>query len=351
MELSRDMMRETARGFSRYYNPKLHGELRLDTNTNVLGSNPAAEEYLANGKWNLDSYPNTYSDGLREALGELYGCTAENIVCGNGSDELLDITFKTFTNWGDNSVVPVPSYSLYDYFVKCNGGRAIEVDLTEDFQLDVDPMVKQDAKVAIMPSPNNPTGNCFRSRDLEEILERFNGIVVVDEAYGEYSSESMVRRTEEFDNLVVLRTFSKAYAMAALRVGYAVTNTRLADMMMCVKIPYSLNMVSEGAAIAAVKDQDFIRRSVDMVSEQRPVLARELERLGFEPFPSDSNFILARAPIDHAVLVQGLKERGVLIRDFGSKRRTENCVRTTVGTAEHNAFLIEKVEEVLAECR
>ena len=351
MNLTNEIMRETTRNFEVYYNPKLNGEIRLDTNTNVLGSNPAAEKYLAENRWDLNGYPNTYSNGLREALGELYGLDKDNFIAGNGSDEMLDVTFKTFTNWGDNSVVPVPSYTLYDYFVKMNGGRAIEVDLTDGFQLDVDEIVKQDAKVAIMPSPNNPTGNCFRQKDIEEILSRFNGIVVVDEAYAEYADDAMIRRVDEFDNLVVLRTFSKAYAMAALRVGYAAANKKLADMMMRVKIPYSLNMVSEGAAIAAVKDQDFIRRSVEMVREQRPKLDAGLRKLGFETFPSDSNFILARAPIDHKELVQGLKERGVLIRDFGAKRRTENCVRTTVGTAELNAILLEKAEEVISGCR
>jgi histidinol-phosphate aminotransferase len=351
MQVDRNLMRETTRGFQKYYNPKLHGELRLDTNTNVLGSNPAAARYLAEGKWNLDLYPNTYSDGLREALGELYGLQADNIIAGNGSDELLDITFKTFMGWGDRSVVPVPSYTLYDYFVKLNGGSVAEVDLTEDFQLDVDAIVRQDAKIAIMPSPNNPTGNCFRQKDIEEVLSRFDGIVVVDEAYAEYAEGSMIRRVNEFDNLVVLRTFSKAYAMAALRVGYAATNLKLAEMMMCIKIPYSLNMISEGAALAAVKDQDFIRRSVAMVREQRPLLSAGLKKLGFEPFPSDSNFIMARSPIDHAELVSGLKERGILIRDFGAKRRTENCVRTTVGTAEQNKLLLDKMGEVIAACR
>ena len=351
MKVTTDIMRETTRDFEIYYNPKLNGEIRLDTNTNVLGSNPAASRYLSEGSWDLNGYPNTYSNGLRGALAELYGLEADNFIAGNGSDEMLDVTFKTFTNWGDNSVVPVPSYTLYDYFVKMNGGRAIEVDLTDGFQLDVDEIVKQDAKVAIMPSPNNPTGNCFRQKDIEEILSRFNGIVVVDEAYAEYADDAMIRRVDEFDNLVVLRTFSKAYAMAALRVGYAAANRKLADMMMRVKIPYSLNMVSEGAAIAAVKDQEFIRRSVDMVRDQRPKLDAGLRKLGFETFPSDSNFILARSPIDHKVLVDGLKERGVLIRDFGAKRRTENCVRTTVGTAELNAILLEKAEEVISGCR
>ena len=351
MQVSRDMMRETAKDFTVYYNPKFNGEIRLDTNTNVLGSNPAATKYLAEHTWDLNMYPNTYSDNLRTALAELYGLEQSNFIAGNGSDELLDITFKTFTNWKDNSVVPVPSYTLYDYFVKLNGGRAIEVDLTDDYQLDVDEMVKQDAKIAIMPSPNNPTGNCFRTKDIEEILSRFKGIVVVDEAYTEYADDSFIRRVDEFDNLVVLRTFSKAYAMAALRVGYAATNKKLAEMMMCIKIPYSLNAVSEGAAIAAIKDQEFIRKSVQMVKEQRPKLDAGMRKLGFETYHSDSNFILAKSPINHKVLVDGLKERGILIRDFGAKRRTENCVRPTVGTEELNNLLLSKMAEVIESCR
>lgn len=352
MEIDRSIMRETTRGFETYYSPKLHGEVRLDTNTNVLGSNPAAAKYLKEATWDLNGYPDTYSRNLREALGELYGLESDRIIAGNGSDEMIDVIFKTFTNWGDNSVVPVPSYSLYDYFVKCNGGRAIPVDLTEDFQLDVDSMVRQpDAKVTIVPSPNNPTGNCFRQSDIEDLISRFPGIVVLDEAYTEYAGEGMIRKVDEFDNLVVTRTFSKAYAMAALRVGYMAANKKLTDMMMCVKIPYSLNTISEGAAVAAVKDQDFVKRTVDMVREQRPRLAEGLRKLGFEPFPSDANFILARSPIDHTALVEGLKKRGILIRDFGAKRRTENCVRPTVGTEELNRLLLENTAEVIEECR
>ncbi len=350
MTLPRNLMRETTRDFQIYYNPKLNGEIRLDTNTNVLGSNPAATKYLAEGSWDLNGYPNTYSDGLRGALAELYGLETGNIIAGNGSDEMLDVAFKTFTNWGDDCVVPVPSYTLYDYFVKLNGGTTVESDLTEDFQLDVDGIVKSGAKVAIMPSPNNPTGNCFRRKDIEEILSRFEGVVIVDEAYGEYAEGTMMGRVEEFDNLIVMRTFSKAYAMAAMRVGYAAANTKLAEMMLKIKIPYSLNMVSEGAALAALADQDFIRRSVEMVREQRPKLDAGLRKLGFETFPSDSNFIMARSPIDHKALVDGLKAKGVLIRDFGAKRRTENCVRTTVGTAELNAILLEKAAEVIESC-
>ncbi len=344
-------MRETTRGLEPYYNPDVGGMVRMDTNTNVLGSNPAAEEYLRTHSWDLNAYPDTYSADLRGALGELYGLDPDCIIAGNGSDEMLDVVFKTFTNWGDDAAFPHPSYSLYDYFARSNGGRAVQVDLAEGFRLDVDAMVATGAKIAVVPSPNNPTGNSFARKDLEDLVSRFPGVVVVDEAYAEYSGEHMIRDVGQFDNLVVTRTFSKAYAMAALRVGYMASNPKLAGMMKCVKIPYSLNAVSEGAAVAAVHDQDFIERSVSLVREQRPVLADGLRRLGFEPFPSDSNFILARSPIDHAALVEGLRSKGVLIRDFGAKRGTERCVRPTVGTAELNSLLLEKIGEVLSGCR
>jgi len=327
---SRDIMRSTTRGFKKYYSPNIQGELRLDTNTNVLGANPAAQRYIMEQKIDLNDYPGTYSNKLRCALASLYGLEMDNFIAGSGSDEMLDVSFKTFTEWGDNCLVPYPSYSLYDYFALMNGGNVVYSELTDDFQLDVDDIISSKAKIVILASPNNPTGNCFRQKDVTEILSKFGGIVIVDEAYGEYSENSMIPSVNEFENMIVIRTFSKAYAMAALRIGYAVANKELADMMNAVKIPYSLNSLSEGAAIAAVEDQDFIKRSVEMVRVERPKLFSGLSKLGFVPFPSDSNFILARSPIDHTVLVDALKKKGVLIRDFGSKRRTENCVRFTV---------------------
>lgn len=350
--MDRSDMRKSVQGLTMYYNPKVGDALRMDTNTNVLGSNPAAEEYLAHLKIDLNGYPNTYSDGLRTELAKLYGLKMENFVAGNGSDEILNTIFTTFTEPGHTCTIPVPSYSLYSYFVDLASGTLREVDLTDDFQLDVDAMAgKGDASkgVLIMPSPNNPTGNCFRRQDIEDILAKHEGIVILDEAYSEYARQTMVDKVDEFDNLIVCKTFSKAYAMANLRVGYCATNLKVADMLNSVKVPYSLNSVSEGAAIAALKDQDFVRRSVDMVAEQRPKLFSKLKALGFEPYHSDSNFILAKAPIDHLKVIEGMKKRGILIRDFGAKRRTENCVRMTVGTEELNKRMTDALESVLAE--
>ncbi|AIZ56141.1 aspartate aminotransferase [Candidatus Methanoplasma termitum] len=348
--VSRDIMRSSTRGFKKYYSPDLKGELRLDTNTNALGANPAAQKFMKEQKIDLNEYPGTYSNKLRIALADFYELDMENFVAGSGSDEMLDILFKTFTEWEDDCLIPYPSYNgMYDYFVQMNGGKVQYSELTDNFQLDVDSILSSKAKIVVLATPNNPTGNSFRQKDIEEILEGFKGIVVVDEAYGEYTKSSMIPRVNEFDNLVVTRTFSKAYAIAGLRIGYAVANLDLADMMNAVKIPYSLNSISEGAAIAAIGDQDFIRRSVELVDKERPKLAAGLKKLGFGPFPSDSNFILARCPIDHDVYTKALKEKKILIRDFGNKRRMENCVRFTVGTDKMNKELLDKTKKILED--
>lgn len=351
--VDRSWMRRSVSGLEMYYNPVVGKALRMDTNTNVLGSNPAAEAYLKSVKVDLNGYPNTYSDGLRDALADVYGLKRDNFVAGNGSDEILNTIFTTFSEPNETvCTIPDPSYSLYSYFVQLSSGKLRTADLTEDFQLDVDAMVgKGDERkgVLIMPSPNNPTGNCFRQKDIEEILSKHEGIVILDEAYSEYAEQTMIDRVDEFENLIVCKTFSKAYAMAALRIGYCAANLKVAGMLNSVKVPYSLNAVSEGAAIAALKDRSFVERSVAMVKDQRPKLAGRLKELGFEPYPSDANFILAKAPIDHAKLVEGVKRHGVLIRDFGTKRRTPNCVRPTVGTEELNRVMTDAIEATLAE--
>jgi histidinol-phosphate aminotransferase len=173
----------------------------------------------------------------------------------------------------------------------------------------------------------------------------------VDEAYGEFAGKSFIPELQDYDNVIVTRTFSKAYALAGMRIGYAVSNPDLAGVMQRVKIPYSLNRVSEMVALKALKDQEFVRHSVKVVNEGRRQLHDGLSRLGFEVFLSEANFILFKGKIDHRLLVEGLAKKGVMIRDFGDKRRLENCVRTTIGTEKMNRLLLDKMAEVLRECR
>ncbi len=346
--MDRGWMRTSTRHFKPYYSPDAEGSLRLDTNTNVLGPNPAAlDALLTSDGLEFNQYPSTYSLPLRQALAGFYGLGEENFVTGAGSDEILDVLFKTFTDKGDRTAMPYPSYSVYDYFCELNGGEPVLIDLDEDFQLDVDAFLDSDARMIMIPSPNNPTGNAFHRSDLIRIIEGTDAPVVIDEAYGEYHGDSFINLVKRYDNLIVTRTFSKAYAMAGLRIGYCACSPEAAEMMTCIRIPYSLNMVSERAAVAALGDQEFIKRSVEMVERNRPMLEEALQALGFVCYPSDTNFILARSPVDHRVLVEGLKDKGILIRDFGHRRLLENCVRFTVGTDEMNLSLIEACEEII----
>jgi histidinol-phosphate aminotransferase len=344
-----EWQRSTVRDIPLYYNPKVSG-MRMDTSTNPLGTNPAAKEAMLECMdLDLNQYPTPYSDGLRKALGERYQLEIDHFVVGNGSDEALDIICKSFLEPGETVLMPYPSYSLHAYFVKVNAGKVALIDLKDDFQLDTEAMNSKDCKILILCNPNNPTSNTFRRKDIETLLEMKNRIVVVDEAYGEYAGKSFIPDVDDYDNLIVTRTFSKAYALAGMRIGYAISNSDLAGVMQRVKIPYSLNRVSEIVAIKALQKQDFIRQGVELVNAERKRLEKGLAKLGFKVFPSEANFILFKSPIDHATLVRKLSKKGVMIRDFGKNRRLENCVRTTIGTREMNEALLSKLAEVLRE--
>jgi len=350
--MNTEWQRSTIRDIPLYYNPKVSG-LRMDTSTNPLGANPAVKEALREClEMDLNQYPSPYSDDLRRELAKLYSLHEDNFVVGNGSDEVLDVLFKSFMEPGERVVMPYPGYSLHSYFVKVNCGSPCHVDLTEDFQLDVGAIDRAGGKIVLLANPNNPTSNTFRHQDIVSVIEgRKDRIVVVDEAYGEFAGKSFIPQVESYDNVIVTRTFSKAYALAGMRIGYGVSNRPLAEVMQRVKIPYSLNRVSERVAIRALRDQSFVRESVGAVHQGRKQLEDGLRDLGFHVFPSEANFILFRGAMDHRLLVKRLAEKGVMIRDFGEKRRLENCVRTTIGTREMNSLLLDKLKEVLGECQ
>jgi histidinol-phosphate aminotransferase len=339
------------RGATLYYNPKINA-FRMDNNANLLGPNPVASRVLKElAETDVNFYPTTYSDPLREALAEFYGLETDNFVAGNGSDEMLDVCFKTLLQCGEKVVIPYPTYALHSFFVKVNAGKIIQVDLKEGFQLDPDEINSTDGKIVLLCTPNNPTANAFRSKDIKEIVEGRDRPIIVDEAYGEFIKDSFIPLVNDCANLIVTRTFSKAYGLAGMRVGYAVSNKSLAQTLLRAKTPLSLNLLSERVAIAALKDREYVRKTVQMVEKNRGLLSEGLRTLGFDVFPSDANFVLARSPIPSEKLVSDLAKKGILIRDFGRLRMLENCVRITIGTAEMSARLLTKLAEVLGECR
>jgi len=346
--MDKKWIRSTCRDLQLYYNPKVGDKLRMDTSTNALGANPAGQKALREcASLDVGQYPSTYGDGLRGALADLYKLRPENFVVGNGSDEALDVIIKTFVEPGETVITAHPAYVLHSFFVKINGGRTATVDLDDDFQLDVEKMNGAKGKLALICTPNNPTSNTFRLDDVKAVIEGNDRPVVVDEAYGEYAGTSFIPLVKKYDNLIVTRTFSKAYGLAGMRVGYLVAGEEMAEALQKVKIPYSLNMIGERVAMAALKDREFLERSVRVVREERPYLERGLRYLGFEVFPSEANYILFRSTMPSDELTSKLADKGVLVRDFGKVRRLENCVRTTIGTREMNSTLLRKIGEVL----
>jgi len=330
--MNKDWIRSTCRDLQLYYNPKVGNKLRMDTSTNALGENPAGRRELVE-------------------CAKLNGMKADNFVVGNGSDEALDIIMKTLVEPGETVITAHPAYVLHSFFVKINAGRTVAVDLDEDFQLDVDEISSTKGKLVLLCTPNNPTSNTFRMDDLKAVIEGADRPVVVDEAYGEYTGNSFLPLVERYDNLIVTRTFSKAYGLAGMRIGYMAAGLEMAEALQKVKIPYSLNMIGERVAIAALRDREFLDRSVRVVNEERPFLSRGLSDLGLHVYPSEANYILFRSDLPSDLLTGKLSEKGVLVRDFGKVRRLENCIRTTIGTREMNTVLLERMREVLRECR
>ncbi|OPY32424.1 MAG: Aspartate aminotransferase [Methanomassiliicoccales archaeon PtaU1.Bin124] len=349
--MDRKWLRSTVTDLQLYYNPNIQGSpLRMDTNTNPLGENPACKQALKEClDMDLEQYPSTYGDKLRQELANFYNLHRDNFVVGNGSDEVLDILFKTFMEPGGNVVMAYPAYSLHGWFAIVNGGGAVEVDLKPNFQLDVDAMLRAKGNLVIVCTPNNPTSNTFKKDDVLRLVEESKRPVVVDEAYGEFAGESFIPLVDKYPNLIVTRTFSKAYALAGMRIGYAVSNKEMTLAMQKVKIPYSLNKVAEHIGVKALQDQEFVRKTVSVVNSERKRLEKGLTDLGFHVFPSEANFILFRCPRDSAETVKRLAVKHVLIRDFGKKRMLENCARTTIGTREQNDELLLRLGEVMKE--
>ncbi len=339
-------MQPHLRGLKPYYKAPIDGDpLRLDQNTNLHGQNPALTKIDPTTLSAVD-YPTRDADGLMDALASWHGLDPDNFLAANGSDEALDILTKTFTGAGQTMASAWPSYSLYPFYATLQDLRFERVPLRGKFQLDVDGLLATQAALTIVATPNNPTGTRFPAGELERLITESPGIVVLDEAYIEYAGlgHSFVSRVEEFDNLVVMRTFSKAYGLAALRIGYLVANTQLMERLRLVKPPFNLNLFSERVAAQALDEQEWVDAGVTAVREERERLDAALRRLGYETYPSEANFILTRSPAPPAEVLAGLRDQGILVRTFPGSPMLEDCVRFSIGEAPHTDRLVAALE-------
>jgi len=299
----------------------------------------------------LNRYPDPLQQELREAVSRLKKIPPGNIFLGNGSDEIIDLCYRIFCNPGkDRAMVFTPTYGMYGVAASLNDIEIIKVPLDETFNIDpqaVKPWLKEETiKLIFICSPNNPTGNCMDQDTIEIILREFPGIVVIDEAYADFSGKpSFAGRIEEYDNLLVMQTFSKAMGLAAARVGMAFADSAILKYFFAMKPPYNISSINQEAALRRLSEVDEVARRVKAILAERERLASYLLSLPVveKVWPSDSNFLLVRVK-DADYIYSTLAARKIIVRN--RSHEIPGCIRITIGTAEENDKLIMELENI-----
>ena len=317
-------------------------KILLDANENSLGS-PLTKWY--------NRYPDPYQKQLKEKLAFVKQIAANQIFIGNGSDECIDILFRTFCEPGkDNIIICPPTYPMYEVSGNINDIAVQKAPLLLDYQLNVahiEQLVNANTKIIWICSPNNPTGNSLDRIDIETILNHFDGIVVVDEAYINFSKQkSFVQSLIDYPNLVVLQTLSKAWGLAGLRLGMCFASPDIIGYMNKVKAPYNINIVTQELALQALEEvgqvNDMIKLLVDMRNALTEVIASMPHVI--QVFPSDTNFILVKIP-QARKLYEFLMSKGIIVRDRSALELCEDSLRITVGTEQENTLLVDAMYE------
>lgn len=321
------------------------GYLRLDQNTNPRPSPALGAVDLASLR--LEAYGSPDAAPLSQALGRLHGLDPRRVVVANGSDQVLDILLAALTSPGDRAAYPVPSFEMYPFYCDLHHLRRAEVPLGPRFSLPVEDLLATSPTVTIVASPNNPTGNPFPTADLERLARGSAGVLLLDAAYADYSGEDYLGLLREHDNVAILRTLSKAYGLAGLRVGYALLPEALAEAVAACRPPYVLSTAAEAVALAALRDRRFVEESVALVRRERAALAAALEALGFAVYPSEANFLLVRPPGDALALHRALRARGILVRAFPDRPGLSDHLRITIGLPGDHDRLLAALKAIL----
>jgi len=327
--------------------------IKLDANENPYGFPPEVlvQVFREVNPEDLCRYPDASAVALRKSLSDYISVKPENIMVGNGSDELILNLMLSFGT-GAKFAVATPTFSMYGVHGRIASGAMYEVPrFLDDFRIDVEGLISAasnpDVKVVVITSPNSPTGNATDPGEIEKVLKKANALVVVDEAYNEFGGESCVPLLDSYANLVILRTFSKAFGMAGLRVGYLLADTLVMNELLKVKQPYNLNVFSQAAASLVMRNLPLFRERIKKILQEREKLYAELSQIpGVKPYPTQANFIMFRTELPAAHIYNGLLEQGVLIRNVEG-HLLPGCLRVSVGTAEENKVFIEKLRRII----
>ena len=309
----------------------------------------ANENPFENG---LNRYPDPQQNKVKILLSERKKIPIKNILLGNGSDEVLDLIFRAFCEPNqDNVIVLPPTYGMYEVLANINSVETIKINLDNDFQPKVQEILKSsndNSKILFLCSPNNPSGNSFTTNEVEKLLNNFNGLVVIDEAYIDFSEqESWLNRLEEFPNLIITQTLSKAYGMAGIRLGICYASEKIISTLNKIKPPYNINELTQQKAIERLFNIIEVSQEIKSIKEERNRLISELQNINFilKIFPTDANFVLVK--VDNATKrYDQLIKKGIVVRNRTNQPLCENCLRLTVGITSENKKLINALKEI-----
>ena len=346
MEFSADnLVRENIRQMTAYSSARHEftgtATIFLDANENAFGS-PLATDY--------NRYPDPLQVKLKERISTIKGVPVPNIFLGNGSDEAIDLLFRIFCEPGrDNVLLLPPTYGMYEVCAEMNNVAVKKIPLTNNFQPDMDGIanaIDENTKLIFICSPNNPTANSINRDAVEVIMNNFEGLVVIDEAYINYAKQrSFIAELTEYPNLVILQTLSKAWGLAGLRLGMAFAGTPVINYMNKVKYPYNINTPTQELALEALTQVTTVNDWIQITVEQRETLKQELATLSFvqEVYPSDANFILVKMN-NAREIYNYLSTKGIIVRDRSRILLCNNCLRITIGTPDENNQLISTLK-------
>ncbi|HEX7845220.1 MAG TPA: histidinol-phosphate transaminase [Chitinophagaceae bacterium] len=314
----------------------------LDANENSFGS-PLDNDY--------NRYPDPLQAKLKEKISRIKGVPPKNIFLGNGSDEAIDLLFRIFCEPGkDNVIIFPPTYGMYEVCAEMNDVKVKKVPLTENFQLNLDAVeeaIDPSTRLIFICSPNNPTGNSINRNDIEVLLNNFQGLVVTDEAYINYSKQrTFIPELTEYPNLVILQTLSKAWGLAGLRLGMAFAGEPIINYMNKVKYPYNINTATQQLALEALDNIPTVNDWIQITVEQREWLKDELLKLNItrEVYPSDANFLLVKMDAARKIY-EFLCDKGIIVRDRSKVILCDDCLRITIGTPDENKQLVTVLKE------
>ena len=348
-----DKIKPHVRAISAYTLDPLHASIKINQNENPFGM-PAeirAEILRRMNQQDWSRYPDFVPTALLEKLADYTGWRADGVMVGNGSNEMIQSVVNSIVEEGVRVILPEPTFSVYRQVITVMNGEIISVPLNEDLNFNIPRLasriVASKADLTILCSPNNPTGCTISQRDLELLLRNTEGLIVVDQAYLEIGGEDFAPLLRSHKNLIILRTFSKAMAMAGLRVGYALASPALIKEFNKAKMPYSLNIFSVTAAEVALEKSHLLSPLVEKMASERDRLFDELRRIkGLTPVPSAANFFVVRTTIPPQQLFEALHARDILIRDVSKAPMLAEYVRISVGTPEENDKLVAALQEV-----